>query len=205
MVVVDSQGLMVAIGIWIGFGAILYILIESEAWLTTFKISWLVTGGSVFIVYALINASGSTYSTFVSSVQPPVAPLQAPKPKAKILASLVPYDGPKIKSSNALEAQFIDDGSGSGKALVNDIATQQLRGTFTTIKPGATDWPKPKILDRATLNKLQILSDRPWIISTVSNADTTLECVYGETRPLGQTKGACGDTRGNLYHVRLLP
>jgi hypothetical protein len=120
-------------------------------------------------------------------------------------ASLVQYDGPKIKSGITLDAQFADDGSGAGEALVIDIGNRLLKGTFTTIKPGATDWPNPKILDRTTLNKLQILSDRPWVISTVSNADTVLECVYGETRPLGQKKGECRDNYGNRYHVNLVP
>jgi hypothetical protein len=60
-------------------------------------------------------------------------------------------------------------------------------------------------LDRATLNKLQILSDRPWFIATISNTDTVLECVFGETHPLGLKKGACRDNYGNMYHVKLLP
>jgi hypothetical protein len=123
----------------------------------------------------------------------------------KTYASLVQYDAPQIKSGITLDAQFMDDGSGSGEALVNDIGNRMLKGTFTTIKPGATDWAKPKILDRATLNKLQILSDRPWVIATVTNTDTVLECVFGETHPFGQKKGACRDNYGNRCHVNFLP
>lgn len=138
---------------------------------------------------------------------PPVTASQAPeqKPITKTYASLTLYDGPKVKSGVTLDAQFMDDGSGSGEGLVNDIANRLLKGTFTTVKPGARDRPQPIILDRATLNKLQILSDRPWVIATFSNADTVLECVYGETRPLGQKKGECRDNNGNRYHVNLLP
>jgi hypothetical protein len=224
MAVVDLEGLMTAIGIWLGFGAILYILIESEEWLPTVKISWLATGGIIFIVYAATNANSPTLSTQTeSSIQqtvinapvtsstltPPmqsaIAPVLEQKPKAKTFASLIQYDGPKTKSGIILDAQFVDDGSGSGEGLVNDIANHLLKGSFTTVKPGARDWPKPKILDRATLNKLQILSDKPWVIATFSNADTVLECVYGETRPLGQKKGECRDNYGNRYHVNLLP
>jgi hypothetical protein len=100
-------------------------------------------------------------------------------------ASLVQYDGPVVKSGITLDAQFLDDGSGSGEAVVNDISNRLLRGTFTTIMPGATDWSRPKILDRPTLNKLQIRNDKPWVTLTVSNNDTVLECVFGETQPLG--------------------
>jgi len=118
---------------------------------------------------------------------------------------LVQYDGPLVKSGITLDAQFIDYGSGSGDAVVTDISNRMLKGSFTTVTPDASDWPKPKILDRATLNKLQILSDAPWVITTVSNTDTVLECVYGETHPLGLKQGACRDNLGNRYHVNVLP
>jgi hypothetical protein len=127
------------------------------------------------------------------------------KPITKTYASLVQYDGPKIKSGITLDAQLMDDGSGSGEANVNDIGNHLLKGTFTTIKPDVGDWPKPNLLDRATLIDLKIRNDRPWVIATVSNADTTLECVYGETLPLGQKKGACRDNYGNRYWLYIRP
>jgi len=141
-----------------------------------------------------------TSSSFVTASSSPEQ-----TPITKTYASLVQYDGPRIKSGVTLDAQFMDDGSGSGEALVNDVGNRMLRGTFTTITPGSSDWPRPKILDRATLNKLQILNDRPWVTATVSNADTVLECVFGETQPLGLKKGACRDNYGNRYHLSLVP
>lgn len=134
----------------------------------------------------------------------PVSPRET-NPITKTYASLVQYDGPKIKSGITLDAQFLDDGTGHGQAIVSDIRNQTLRGTFTTVKPGASDLPKPKILDRPTLTKLQILSDKPWVIATFSNTDTVLECVYGETRPVGQKKGECRDNFGNRYHLFVTP
>ncbi len=141
----------------------------------------------------------------VDSANANVSPRSEPRPITKTQASLVQYDGPKMKAGITLEAQFMDDGSGSGAALVTDIGKHMLKGTFATVQSGAHGWQEPKILDYATLNKLQIRDDRPWVISTVSDADTVLECVYGETQPWGQTKGVCQDNYGNRYHVNLLP
>ena len=45
----------------------------------------------------------------------------------------------------------------------------------------------------------------PWVIATFSNVDTVLECVYGETHPLGQKKGACRDNWGNRYWLYITP
>ncbi len=134
----------------------------------------------------------------------PTVPAE-PRQIRKTYASLILYDGPKVKAGVTLDAQFLDDGSGKGEAVVSDIRNQTLRGTFITIKPGDSDLPKPKVLDRATLNKLQIRNDQPWYISTVSNGDTVLECVYGSTLPLNQKKGDCRDNYGNRYHLTVAP
>jgi hypothetical protein len=156
----------------------------------------------------------SSSSAGVASTPPQLAMLPPATAKPTVVpptpeitttyASLVQYDGPKIKSGITLDAQFLDDGSGSGETVVRDIRSYLLKGTFLTIKPGGRDWPKPKIFDRDTLNKLQILSDRPWVIATATNGETILECVYGSTRPTEQKKGACRDNFGNRYHVVLM-
>jgi len=151
------------------------------------------------------NAAGAAAPQQLAML-PPARSVIPPTPElTKTYASLVQYDGPQIKSGITLDAQFIDDGSGNGQAVVSDVRSYLLKGSFVTVKPGNRDWPKPKILDRQTLNKLQILSDRPWVIGSVTNNETVLECVYGETHPLGQKKGACRDNYGNRYHVNLLP
>jgi hypothetical protein len=143
--------------------------------------------------------------TGVASLKSSPATPSEPRPMTKIKASLIQYDGPKIKSGVTLDAQFLDDGSGHGDSTVSDVRSVILRGRFTTINPGVPNWPKPKILDRQTLNTLQISSDKPWVIATFSNTDTVLECVYGETQPLGQKKGACRDNWGNRYHLYITP
>jgi hypothetical protein len=146
------------------------------------------------------DVTGPAKSTGNSFSPNPVSPRET-NPITKTYASLVQYDGPKIKSGITLDALFMDDGSGSGEAFVSDIANANhvLKGAFVTIQPGTVDRPKPKILDQETLNKLQIFADRPWVIATFSSVDTVLECVFGETRPLGQKKGACRDNHGNRY------
>jgi hypothetical protein len=152
-----------------------------------------------------VAATAPQQVVMLPSTTPGLAIVPPKQDVTKTYASLVQYDGPKIKSGITLDAQFIDDGSGNGEAVVSDIRNYMLKGTFSTIKPGSRDWPKPKILDRQTLNKLQILSDRPWVIGSVTNSDTVLECVYGATRPLEQKKGACRDNFGNKYHLVLTP
>ena len=147
----------------------------------------------------------SNQAPMAENANPARPMISAQKPSTKIVATLVQYDGPKIKSGVTLDAHFNDDGTGNGEAIVTDVRNQTLRGTFVTIKPGDTDWPKPKVVDRATLNKLQIRNDQPWYISTVSNGDTVLECVYGSTLPLSQTKGDCRDNYGNRYHLAIAP
>jgi hypothetical protein len=160
-------------------------------------------------------------STTVSKVNVPKAPssppsavaalpaspavIAEPRSPTKIYASLVQYDGPKVKSGITLDAQFLDDGSGTGETIVSDIRNSSLRGTFKTVLPGAQERPTPKILDRATLNKLQMAADKPWVIATLSNADTLLECVYGDTPSFGQKKGACRDNWGNRYWLYVNP
>ena len=136
-----------------------------------------------------------------------VSPLVSGPTRAttKTHASLVQYDGPKVKAGVILDAQFLDDGNGSGEGFVNDVRSTLFKGTFTTVQPGAKDRPSPKILDRATLNNLQLSNDKPWVFATFSNSDTTLECVYGEIGALGQKKGACRDNFGNRYHLYVTP
>jgi hypothetical protein len=73
------------------------------------------------------------------------------------------------------------------------------------VQPGAQERPKPKILDRTTLNNLQMSNDKPWVFATFSSVDTVLECVYGDTQPFGQQKGACRDNYGNRYHLYVTP
>jgi hypothetical protein len=149
------------------------------------------------------SASAPQQVAMLPSTAPGLSIVPPNQEITKTYASLVQYDGPKIKSGITLDAQFIDDGSGNGEAVVSDMRNYMLKGTFSTIKPGSRDWPKPKILDRQTLNKLQILSDRPWVIGSVTNSETVLECVYGATRPLEQKMGACRDNFGNRYHLVL--
>jgi hypothetical protein len=140
-----------------------------------------------------------------SSLQSTSTPITDPRSVTKTYASLVQYDGPKVKAGVTLDAQFLDDGSGRGEGFVNDVRSTLFKGTFTTVNPGAQERPRPKILDRATLNNLQMSSDKPWVIATFSNSDTVLECIYGEIGAFGQKKGACRDNFGNRYHLYVTP
>jgi hypothetical protein len=134
-----------------------------------------------------------------------VSPGPEPRPIMKTHALLVQDDGPKMTTGLTLDAQFLDDGSGRGAAVVTANGKHTLKGTFRTVDSGAHDGQELKIIDRATLDQLQIRDDRPWVISTLSNSDMVLECVYGETQPVGQTKGVCRDNHGNRYQVDFLP
>jgi Zn-dependent protease with chaperone function len=138
-----------------------------------------------------------------SSLSSGVVSSKEKKPATKTYASLVQYDGPKVKSGITLEAEFVDDGSGNGDGRVIDAGHHVLMGKWTTLAPGKAD--APKLIDKKALNALRFPADVPLVTSRFSGNDTVLECLYGETQPLGQVKGECQDNFGNKYHLVLQP
>ena len=122
----------------------------------------------------------------------------------KVFASLVQYDGPKIKSGITLEAEFIDNGSGSGDGRVIYPGNRYLlNGNWTTLPLGKVE--KPKLIDKKALNALRLAADVPLTTSHFADNDTILECLHGETASTSQRKGECQDNYGNKYHLVFRP
>ena len=150
------------------------------------------------------ESKSRTPATAVSSLAPSsaTAPTEK-KPTTKTYASLVQYDGPKVKSGITLEAEFIDDGSGWGEGRVIYPGNRYvLTGKWNTSTPGKAE--APKLIDQKTLNAMRLLADAPLVSSRFSDNETVLECMHGETA-LGQRKGECQDNYGNKYHLVLTP
>lgn len=125
------------------------------------------------------------------------------KPTTKTHASLVQYDGPKIKSGVTLDAEFVDDGSGSGDGVVTYPGGRYfLRGKWSTLSPGKVE--APKLIDKRALNALRLAADVPMTTARFTDGETILECLHGETL-LGQRKGECQDNYGNKYHLVFKP
>jgi len=145
-----------------------------------------------------------TPATTVSSFSSNAVPSIEKNTMTKTYASLIQYDGPKVKSGITLEAEFIDDGSGSGEGRVTYPGNSYvLTGKWTTLspyKPEAT-----KLIDQKTLNAMRFLADAPLVSSRFTDNSTVLECLDGETTPLGQRKGECQDNYGNKYHLVFRP
>jgi hypothetical protein len=122
----------------------------------------------------------------------------------KTYASLIQYDGPKVKSGITLEAEFVDDGTGSGQARVFYPGNRYvLDGTWTTLPAGKFE--APKLIDKKALNALRLVADVPLTTSRFADNDTVLECLQGETASYGQLKGECQDNYGNKYHLVVKP
>jgi hypothetical protein len=148
--------------------------------------------------------SSSTPATLVSSLIPTIVPLIEKTPMTKTYASLIQYDGPKAKSGITLEAEFIDDGSGSGQAKVVYPGNRYvLDGSWTTLPAGKVE--APKLIDKKALNALRLAADVPLTTSRFADNDTVLECMHGETTSNGQRKGECQDNYGNKYHWVIHP
>jgi hypothetical protein len=102
-----------------------------------------------------------------------------------------------------LEAEFVDDGSGSGQArIVYPGNRYVIDGSWTTLPAGKVE--APKLIERKALNALRLAADAPLTTSRFADGDTILECLHGETA-LGQRKGECQDNYGNKYHLVLRP
>ena len=125
------------------------------------------------------------------------------KPSTKTYASLTQYDGPRVKSGITLEAEFIDNGSGSGHARVVSPGNRYvIDGTWTTVQAEKVE--APKLIEKKALNALRLAADLPLTTSRFADNDTILECIAGET-VLGQRKGECQDNYGNKYHLVFRP
>ena len=99
------------------------------------------------------------------------------KPNTKTYASLVQYDRPKVKSGVTLEAEFFDDGAGSGEGKVIYPGNRYfLAGTWTTLPSGQIE--KPKLIDKKALNALRLLADVPLTTSRFIDNDIVLECLH---------------------------
>jgi hypothetical protein len=147
------------------------------------------------------NASSPTV---VTSLPPNMVPPPAKKTTTKTYASLVQYDGPKVKSGITLEAEFIDDGSSSGEAKVFYPANSYvLNGRWTTLPPGKVE--APKLIEKKALNALRLMADKPLTTMFFSDNNTVLECFHGETASTSQRKGECQDNYGNKYHLVFHP
>jgi hypothetical protein len=124
---------------------------------------------------------------------------QATKP-TKVFASMVQFDGPKVKSGITLEVEFLDDGTGSGTGkVVYPGNSSVLSGQFKSVSPGTIS--ELKNLDTQAIKKLGLTGDAPWTTAVFFGSDTVLECVFGTTMPLNQKKGTCKDNHGNQYHL----
>jgi hypothetical protein len=122
------------------------------------------------------------------------------KPLTKTYASLVQYDGPKIKSGVTLEAEFVDDGSDAGEGrIIYPGNGYVLDGKWKTLAPGRVE--APKLIAKKALNALRLLADAPLVSSRFLDNETIVECLHGETEPYRQRKGQCQDNRGNKYHL----
>jgi hypothetical protein len=131
------------------------------------------------------------------SLQQTTAPATKP---TKVFASMVQFDGPKVKSGITLEAEFLDDGTGNGTGrVVYPGNLSVLNGQFKSVSPGTIS--ELKNLDTQSVNKLGLTEDAPWTTAVFSGSDTVLECVFGTTMPLKQKKGTCKDNHGNRYHL----
>jgi beta-barrel assembly-enhancing protease len=151
--------------------------------------------------YEKVMVENKPVATQVSALKP-LAP--ETKPITKTYASLVQYDGPKVKSGVTLEAEFNDDGSGSGPARVVYPGNRYvLDGSWTTLPAGKIE--TPKLIEKKALNALRLAADVPLTTSRFSNNDVVLECLYGETAAYGQRKGECQDNYGNKYHLVVRP
>lgn len=144
----------------------------------------------------------------LKEAQPNTPPIPAttviPKTPVKTFASLVQYDGPKVKSGVTLEAEFIDDGTGSGKARVVYPGNRYvLDGTWTTLPAGKVE--APRLIEKKALNALRLAADVPLTTSRFADNETILECLHGETASSGQRKGECQDNFGNKYHLVVRP
>ena len=119
---------------------------------------------------------------------------------AKIQASLVQFDGPITKSGITLEAEFLEDGpdNGNGK-VVYPGNSRVLIGSYKTIEPGQL--AEFKVLDEASIKKLDRGRTYKWTLATFSDSNLVLECVYGTTASLNQKKGICRDNLGNRYNL----
>jgi len=149
-----------------------------------------------------VNSDMSTAS--VKSVQSTALNPAERTPVTKTHATLVQYDGPKVKSGITLEAEFVDDGSGSGEARVIYAGNRYIiPGKWAKAEPGKAE--APKLIDKKTLNAIRFLADVPLVTSKFTDDSTVLECLYGETAPLGQRKGECQDNYGNKYHLVITP
>jgi hypothetical protein len=121
----------------------------------------------------------------------------------KTYASLIQFDGTKVKSGITLEAEFSDDGSGTGEGRVVFPGNRNvLNGKWTTLPAGKIE--APKLIDKRALNALRLAADLPLTISRFTDGDTILECLHGET-VAGQRTGECQDNYGNKNHLLLRP
>jgi hypothetical protein len=141
--------------------------------------------------------------TLQSFPAPRVASSTEKRSLTKTYAFLIQFDGSKVKSGITLEAEFIDDGSGSGEGLVIYPGNSNvLKGKWTRLPVGTIE--APKLIDKRTLNALRLVADVPLATARFTDGDTILECLHGETAA-GQRKGECQDNYGNKYHLSFHP
>jgi hypothetical protein len=145
------------------------------------------------------EALGYVRATNLSTQQK--AALASPQPSTQTSrAKLYPVEGPFVNYGITLEADYVDDGTGHGRARIVYANNLILNGSYSTVDGGESI--NLVLIGPDSVAAYQTSSGTARGLAAFSGTDgTLLECVYTVSQTSGSGAGVCQDNRGNRYRL----